>query len=167
MNVNNLTESQINAELLARHSRTSGTLESRRQRLERFLEFEDQKKRRNEYVEATKEIRCEVNEQVVDECYDGCPCSYNQEQEPTQEERVARVLMNLQDDAERSEYYINHLIPRVKALEVMVHSMEKRIAELETADMPPLAPVLQDSNPNWVYDETITSPYAWHCTEFN
>jgi hypothetical protein len=101
---------------------------------------------------------------AVDECYDGCPCK---EQEPTQEERAARVLMNLQDDAERSEYYINNLIPRVKALEDMVHSMEKRITELETADMPPLAPVLQDSNPNWVYDETTTSPYAWHCTEFN
>jgi len=155
MNVNNLSESHINAELLARHSRTSGTLESRRQRLQRFLEFEDQKKRRNEYVEQMRE---------VDEWGDGCPCK---EQEPTQEERVARVLMNLQDDAERSEYYINHLIPRVKALEDMVHSMEKRITELETADMPPLAPVLQDSNPNWVYDETITSPYAWHCTEFN
>jgi hypothetical protein len=154
MNVNNLSESQINAELLARHSRTSGTLESRRQRLQRFLEFEDQKKRRNEYVE---EMR------AVDECYDGCPCTY----EPTQEERVARVLMDLRDDAERSEYYINHLIPRVKALEDMVHSMEKRITELETADMPPLAPVLQDSNPNWVYDQTVTSPYAWECTQFN
>jgi hypothetical protein len=154
MNVNNLSESQVNAELLSRHSRTSGTLESRRQRLQRFLEFEDQKKRRNEYVERMK---------AEDECYDGCPCTY----EPTQEERAARVLMDLRDDAERSAYYINHLIPRVKALEDMVHSMEKRITELETADMPPLAPVLQDSNPNWVYDQTATSPYAWECTQFN
>lgn len=158
MNVNNLSESQINTELLSRHSRTSGTLESRRQRLQRFLDFEDQKQRRNEYV---KQVKVEREEVVVDECYDGCPCTYGQEQ--TQEERVARVLMDLRDDAERSEYYINHLIPRVKTLEEIVHSMEKRISELETADMP----ALQDSNPNWVYDETSNSPYAWECTKFN
>jgi hypothetical protein len=73
--------------------------------------------------------------------------------------------MDLRDDAERSAYYINHLIPRVKALEDIIASMEKRIAELETADMPPLTPILQDSNPNWVHDES-TSPYAWECTQF-
>lgn len=161
MNVNNLSESQINAELLARHSRTSGSIHQRRDRLQRFLDFEDQKKRRNEYVERLKAER----EEAVDECYDGCPCTYGQE--PTQEERVARVLMDLRDDAERSEYYINHLIPRVKALEDIVHSMDRRITEMELADMPPLAPILQDSNPNWVYDNTSTSPYAWECTTFN
>ena len=101
----------------------------------------------------------------MDECYDGCPCDYGREQ--SEEERVARVLMDLRDDAERSEYYINHLIPRVKALEDIVHSMDRRITELETADMPPLAPILQDSNPNWVYDETTTSPYAWECTQLS
>ena len=160
ININNLSESQINTELLSRHSRTSGTLESRRQRLQRFLDFEDQKQRRNEYVQRMRQAK-EEEEVVVDECYDGCPCTYGQEQ--TQEERVARVLMDLRDDAERSEYYINHLIPRVKTLEDIVHSMEKRISELETADMP----ALQDSNPNWVYDETSNSPYAWECTKFN
>ena len=158
ININNLSESQINTELLSRHSRTSGTLESRRQRLQRFLDFEDQKQRRNEYVQRMRQAK---EEEEVDECYDGCPCTYGQEQ--TQEERVARVLMDLRDDAERSEYYINHLIPRVKTLEEIVHSMEKRISELETADMP----ALQDSNPNWVYDETSNSPYAWECTKFN
>lgn len=158
MNVNNLSEIQINAELLSRHSRTSGSIQQKRDRLQRFLEFEDQKQRRNEYVQRMRQAKEEV---VVDECYDGCPCTYGQEQ--TQEERVARVLMDLRDDAERSEYYINHLIPRVKTLEEIVHSMEKRISELETADMP----ALQDSNPNWVYDETSNSPYAWECTKFN
>jgi hypothetical protein len=160
MNVNNLSEIQINAELLSRHSRTSGSIQQKRDRLQRFLEFEDQKKRRNEYVQRMRQAK-EEEEVVVDECYDGCPCTYGQEQ--TQEERVARVLMDLRDDAERSEYYINHLIPRVKTLEEIVHSMEKRISELETADMP----ALQDSNPNWVYDETSNSPYAWECTKFN
>jgi hypothetical protein len=160
MNVNNLSEIQINAELLSRHSRTSGSIQQKRDRLQRFLEFEDQKQRRNEYVQRMRQAK-EEEEVVVDECYDGCPCTYGQEQ--TQEERVARVLMDLRDDAERSEYYINHLIPRVKTLEDIVHSMEKRISELETADMP----ALQDSNPNWVYDETSNSPYAWECTKFN
>ena len=159
ININNLSESQINTELLSRHSRTSGSIQQKRDRLQRFLEFEDQKQRRNEYVQRMRQAKEE--EVVVDECYDGCPCTYGQEQ--TQEERVARVLMDLRDDAERSEYYINHLIPRVKTLEDIVHSMEKRISELETADMP----ALQDSNPNWVYDETSNSPYAWECTKFN
>jgi hypothetical protein len=160
ININNLSESQINTELLSRHSRTSGSIQQKRDRLQRFLEFEDQKQRRNEYVQRMRQAK-EEEEVVVDECYDGCPCTYGQEQ--TQEERVARVLMDLRDDAERSEYYINHLIPRVKTLEDIVHSMEKRISELETADMP----ALQDSNPNWVYDETSNSPYAWECTKFN
>lgn len=141
MNVNNLSDSQINAELLARHSRTSGTLESRRQRLQRFLDFEDQKQRRNEYV---KQVRQAKEEEAVD----GCPCTYGQE------ERAARGLMDLRDDAERSAYYMNRLISQVKALEDIVMNLDERIAQME---MPPLAP---DSNPNWVYDETITSPYA-------
>ena len=50
VNVNALTSDQINKELVARHSRTSGTLESRRQRLQRFIEFEHQKERRNQFV---------------------------------------------------------------------------------------------------------------------
>lgn len=159
MNVNNLSEFQINAELIARHSRTSGSIIQKRDRLQRFLDFEDQKKRRNEYVQQMRQEQAAV----VDECYDGCPCTYGREQ--TEEERAARVLMDLRDDAERSAYYINHLIPRVKALEDIVHSMERRINELETADMPGLT-TLQDSNPNWVYDNS-TSPYAWECTNFN
>ena len=160
MNVNNLSEFQINAELIARHSRTSGSIIQKRERLQRFLDFEDQKKRRNEYVQQVRQEQAEV----VDECYDGCPCTYGQEQ--TEEERAARVLIDLRDDAERSAYYINHLIPRVKALEDIVHSMERRINELETADMPGLVS-LPESNPNWVYDNTVTSPYALECTSFN
>jgi hypothetical protein len=48
----------------------------------------------------------------------------------------------------------------------IVEALDRRITELEVADMPPLEP-LQDSNPNWVYDETATSPYAWECTQFS
>jgi len=162
MNVNDLAEFQINAELLARHSRTSGGLQQKRDRLQRFLDFEDQKKRRNEYVERLKAER----EEVVDECCDGCPYINEIFTVDESDVRAANILQDLRDDTKRSEYYINHLIPRVKALEDIVASMEKRIAELELADMPGLIS-LPESNPNWVCDETTTSPYAWECTQFN
>lgn len=161
ININNLSEFQINAELLARGSRTHGTREQKKSRLQRFLDFEDQKKRRNEYVQQMRQEQAAAA--VVDECYDGCPCTYGREQ--TEEERAARVLMDIRDDVERSAYYINHLIPRMKALEDIVHSMEHRISELETAGMPPLVS-LPESNPNWV-DDNSASPYVWHCTKFN
>ena len=164
MNVNNLTESQINAELLARHSRTSGTLESRRQRLQRFLDFEDQKERRRNAVnEARIEARMnqdevvrtrtlyietdtDIEREMLDECCDSnCHCD------------AALALMSLRNGENTEIIRLNR----------MVEALDRRITELETADMPPLAPILQDSNPNWVYDETTTSPYAWECTQLS
>lgn len=144
-----LTNGQLNQHLEARGSRTSGSRRQREERLQRFLDFEDQKKRRNEYVEQMRE-EMSCNYENVDE----------------NDVRAANILQDMRDDVKRSEYYINHIIPRVKALEDIVHSMEQRITELEIADMPPLTPILQDSNPNWVYDES-TSPYAWECTKFD
>jgi hypothetical protein len=47
MNVYLLTEEQINMELESRFSGTTGTLRQRQERLQRFLDIEDQKKRRN------------------------------------------------------------------------------------------------------------------------
>ena len=158
MNVNNLTESQINAELLARHSRTSGTLESRRQRLQRFLDFEDQKERRRNAVneariEARDAVRTlyietdtEIEREMLDECCDSnCQCD------------AALALMSLRN-GENTE---------IARLNRIVEALDRRITELETADMPPLAPILQDSNPNWVYDNSTTSPYAWECTQLS
>jgi DNA gyrase/topoisomerase IV subunit A len=162
MNVNNLTESQINAELLSRHSRTSGTVESRRQRLQRFLDFEDQKERRRNAVNEARieaqtnqdeldrtfyiETDTEVEREMLDECCDSnCQCD------------AALALMSLRN-SENTE---------IVRLKQMVEALDRRITELETADMPPLAPILQDSNPNWVYDNSTTSPYAWECTELN
>lgn len=158
MNVNDLTEFQINAELLARHSRTSGGLQQKRDRLQRFLDFEDQKKRRNEYVER---LKAETDGQEDNDC------PYLNEIFTVDESdvRAANILQDLRDDTKRSEYYINHLIPRVKVLEDIVASMEKRITDLELADMPGLISI-PESNPNWVHDES-TSPYAWECTKFN
>ena len=158
MNVNNLTESQINAELLARHSRTSGTLESRRQRLQRFLDFEDQKgRRRNAVNEARIEARdavrtlyietdTEIEREMLDECCDSnCQCD------------AALALMSLRN-GENTE---------IARLNRIVEALDRRITELETADMPPLAPILQDSNPIGVYDNSTTSPYAWECTQLS
>jgi len=162
MNVNNLTESQINAELLARHSRTSGTLESRRQRLQRFLDFEDQKERRRNAVNEARieaqmnqdeldrtfyiETDTEVEREMLDECCDSnCHCD------------AALALMSLRN-SENTE---------IARLKQMVEALDRRITELETADMPALAPILQDSNPNWVYDNSNTSPYAWECTQLS
>jgi len=162
MNVNNLTESQINAELLARHSRTSGTLESRRQRLQRFLDFEDQKERRRNAVNEARieaqmnqdeldrtfyiETDTEVEREMLDECCDSnCHCD------------AALALMSLRN-SENTE---------IARLKQMVEALDRRITELETADMPALAPILQDSNPNWVYDNSTTSPYAWECTQLS
>jgi uncharacterized protein YceH (UPF0502 family) len=158
MNVNDLAEFQINAELLARHSRTSGGLQQKRDRLQRFLDFEDQKKRRNEYVER---LKAETDWQ------DDNDCPYLNEIFTVDESdvRAANILQDLRDDTKRSEYYINHLIPRVKALEDIVASMEKRIADLELADMPGLISI-PESNPNWVHDDS-RSPYAWECTKLN
>ncbi len=159
MNVNNLTESQINAELLARHSRTSGTVESRRQRLQRFLDFEHQKERRRNAVNEAREVPrvravrtlyietdTEVEREMLDECCDSnCQCD------------AALALMSLRN-GENAE---------IARLSRMVEALDRRITELETADMPPLAPILQDSNPNWVYDNSATSPYAWECTQLS
>jgi DNA gyrase/topoisomerase IV subunit A len=162
MNVNNLTESQINAELLARHSRTSGTVESRRQRLQRFLDFEDQKERRRNAVNEARieaqtnqdeldrtfyiETDTDIEREMLDECCNSnCQCD------------AALALMSLRN-SENTE---------IARLKQMVEALDRRITELETADMPPLAPILQDSNPNWVYDNSTTSPYAWECTELN
>ena len=160
MNVNNLTESQINAELLARHSRTSGTLESRRQRLQRFLDFEDQKERRRNAVNEARieavrtlyiETDTDIEREMLDECCDSnCQCD------------AALALMSLRNGNNN-----NNNNAEIARLNRIVEALDRRITELETADMPPLAPILQDSNPNWVYDETTTSPYAWECTTFD
>jgi hypothetical protein len=160
-----LTDGQLNQHLEARGSRTSGTRRQREQRLQRFLDFEDQKERRRNAVnEARIEARMnqdkvrdevvrtlyietdtEVEREMLDECCDSnCQCD------------AALALMSLRN-GENAE---------IAQLKQMVEALDRRITELETADMPPLAPILQDSNPNWVYDNS-TSPYAWECTQLS
>jgi hypothetical protein len=179
MNVDTLTIDQVNAELVSRNSRTSGTPEARRERLKRFLDFEKQKDRRDRFVqqvradreaEAEAEAEAEMDgqqdqdqeEEEEEECCDGCLCDYEQE------ERVVRALLSLRDDADR---FNNHLLPRVNVLEESYHAvvaentrlnnhienLELRLSHMENRldSPPPLIPILQDSNPNWHLDASF------------
>jgi len=135
MKVYNLSESQINAELLARGSRTHGSREQKEDRLQRFLDFENQKERRARFVQqmqtAREADREEMDGQHEDTCCETCECSEGQANVQTEEVRVARALLDLQDDAERSQYYINHIIPRVKVLEDENHRLNQAFIDLD------------------------------------
>jgi len=169
MNVNTLTIEQLNRELISRHSRASGTIEARRERLKRFLEFENQKERRHQAVQqvkADKEAEAEMDGQQ------------DQVDVDTEEERAARTLLTLRDDIERSAYYINHLIPRVKVLEQAftdldesyevvvgenlrlnhrINNLEMRLSHVENRSDSPPPLILPESNPNWRLDTAFMS----------
>jgi len=160
MNVYNLSEREIDAELVARQSRTSGTIESRRQRLERFLEFENQKELRQRAVQQGRADKQDQVDVDVD----------------SEEDTAARMLLTLREDIERSEYYINHLIPRMKAVEEAfidldesyeavvgenlrlnqrIDNLELRLSHLENRSESPPPLILPDSNPNWRLDTAM------------
>jgi chromosome segregation ATPase len=165
MNVNTLTIEQLNRELISRHSRASGTIEARRERLKRFLDFENQKERRHQAVQqvkADKEAEAEMDGQ--------------QDEVDTEEEQAVRTLLRLREDIERSEYYINHLIPRMKAVEEAfidldesyevvvgenlrlnqrIDNLELRLSHLENRSESPPPLILPDSNPNWRLDTAM------------
>lgn len=181
-----LSESRIDEELLARGSRISGTREQKQDRLQRFLDFENQKERRNRYVQEQREalnkaqIENEMDgqQEAELECCETCECNQARAHVQTEEERVARVLLNLQDDAERSVYFVNQLIPRMKAVEeafadldesyeVMVsenlrlnqriNNLEMRLSHVENRSNSPPPLILADSNPNWQLDTAFTT----------
>ena len=179
MNVYNLSESQINAELLARGSRTHGNLQQKQDRLQRFLEFENQKERRARFVQQMRAEREEMDgQQEQDTCSDTC----ERRQAQTEEERAARTLLNLRDDVERSAYSINQLIPLMQAVkdensrlnqafadldesyEVVVgenlrlnqriDNLEMRLSHIENrSDSPPPLMTFPESNPMWKLEE--------------
>lgn len=158
MNMNKLTSDQINKELVARHSRTSGTLESRRQRLQRFLEFENQKERRNKFV---KEMVRKEEEEAGLECYDGCPCNYNCEETET---LAAESLLNLYSAPARApapaiSTDIDILFGENQRLNERINNLETRLSHLENrSDSPPPPPLIfQESNPQWVLDTAFIS----------
>ena len=169
MNVNTLTIEQLNRELISRHSRASGTIEARRERLKRFLEFENQKERRHravQQVRADKEAEAEMDGQ------------HDQVDVNTEDEQAVRTLLRLREDIERSEYYINHLIPRMKAVEEAfidldesyevvvaenlrlnqrIDNLELRLSHLENRSESPPLRIFPESNPNWRLDTAFTS----------
>ena len=177
INVDTLTIEQLNQELISRHSRASGTLEARRERLRRFLDFENQKERRHRAVQQARAEEAEAE-------MDGQQDEYNYTEE-TEEEKVARALLTLRDDVERSEYYINHLIPRVKVLEDenrrinqafidldesyevvvgenlrlnhRINNLEMRLSHVENRSDSPPPLILPESNPNWRLDTAFTT----------
>ena len=175
MNVYNLSESQINAELIARGSRTHGNLQQKQDRLQRFLEFEDQKQRRARFVQQMRAEREETDGQQEreDTCSDTCECNRAQ--------TAARTLLILRDDVERSAYSINQLIPLMQAVkdenqrlnqafadldesyEVMVgenlrlnnriNNLEMRLSHVENRSDSPPPMMFPESNPMWKLDE--------------
>jgi len=166
MNVNTLTIEQLNRELISRHSRASGTIEARRERLKRFLEFENQKERRHR---AVQQIRADKQEM------DG---QQDQVEVDSEEEQAVRTLLRLREDIERSEYYINHLIPRMKAVEEAfidldesyevvvgenlrlnqrIDNLEMRLSHVENRSDSPPPLILPESNPNWRLDTAFTT----------
>ena len=164
MNVNTLTIEQLNRELISRHSRASGTIEARRERLKRFLDFENQKERRHQAVQQLKADKQEMDGQ--------------QDEVDTEEEQAVRTLLRLREDIERSEYYINHLIPRMKAVEEAfidldesyevvvaenlrlnerINNLEMRLSHVENRSDSPPPLILPESNPNWRLDTAFMS----------
>ena len=138
LKVYHLNSERIDAELAARHSRTSGTLEQRMDRLQRFLDFEDQKKRHNEFVRQK------------------------------QEAKAADALLELRQDAECVEYSIACLkqsfadldesyagvVAENLRLNQRINNLELRLAHVENRSdsPPPLVACLQESNPQWELD---------------
>lgn len=169
LNVYNLTPARIDEELLARGSRTHGTLQQKQDRLQRFLDFENQKERRNQYVQQMKAEKEEMDGQQ------------DQVDVDTEEDTAARTLLRLREDIERSEYYINHLIPRMKAVEQAfidldesyevvvgenlrlnqrIDNLEMRLSHIENRSDSPPPLILPESNPNWRLDTAFMSPYT-------
>ena len=141
INVRTLSNAELDRQLEARHSRTSGNRGQKEDRLQRFLDFEDQKQRHHNYVEeARMTARDAVTQRVLD---------LDQELE----NEAASILMDLRNHPDGVRQRIARLEHDNARLNRIVDTLEKRITELEIADMPPLMP-LQDSNPNAYWIET-------------
>lgn len=155
MNVYTLSEREIDAELIARQSRTSGTIESRRQRLQRFLEFENQKERRNTFVREQKEAELE--------CYDGCPCNHEEEtasaadallnlrQQAWVENNIRDLLQSFADLDESYEVVVAENL----RLNRRIENLEMRLSHLENKSDSPPPLIFPESNPNWALDTAM------------
>lgn len=133
INVDALTEGQLNYHLESRHSRTSGTIIQKRERLRRFLDLENQEQRRNRSVAARKEV--------------------SHTAEDTQAANTLCAMRNMAltgNIIEIMQFNIN--------LTTRLVDLENRVAALEYGDMPDLSPIeFQESNPQWNLDELATN----------
>ena len=155
MNVYTLSEREVDAELIARQSRTSGTIESRRQRLQRFLEFENQKERRNTFVRDQKEAELE--------CYDGCPCNNEEEtaaaadallnlrQQAWVENNIRDLLQSFADLDESYEVVVAENL----RLNRRIENLEMRLSHLENKSDSPPPLIFPESNLNWRLDTAM------------
>ena len=168
----NLSESRIDEELLARGSRISGTREQKQDRLQRFLDFENQKERRNQAVRQARADREEMDGQKdgVDddekelECYDDCARNHEEK------ERVAEALVNLRqhDWVERNVRILLETVNELdECLETSVaenlrlnqriNNLEMRLSHLENRSDSPPPLIFPESNPNWRLDTAFTT----------
>ena len=164
LKVYHLNSERIDAELAARHSRTSGTLEQRMDRLQRFLDFEDQKKRHNEFVRQKQEAKAadallELRQEAK---------AADALLELRQDAKAADALLELRQDAECVEYSIACLkqsfadldesyagvVAENLRLNQRINNLELRLAHVENRSdsPPPLVACLQESNPQWELD---------------
>lgn len=141
--VSALTENQLNQHLIARHSRTSGTLTQKRERLQRFLDIEDQKGLRNAAVKKAREIATlSENQTQVTEEYDDAIT----ERLDNLETRLNNAIGEM-PSAEFNEAIMMNSRYRIERLEHIIDTLEQRIYALECDAMPPLID-FPDSNPN-------------------
>jgi flagellar biosynthesis chaperone FliJ len=177
LKVYHLNSERIDAELAARHSRTSGTLEQRMDRLQRFLDFEDQKKRHNEFVRQKQEAKAADALLELRQEAKAADALLELRQEAKaadallelrQEAKAADALLELRQDAECVEYSIACLkqsfadldesyagvVAENLRLNQRINNLELRLAHVENRSdsPPPLVACLQESNPQWELD---------------
>lgn len=130
IHIDALTENQLNQYLESRHSRTSGTLTQKRERLRRFLDLENQKQRRQERV-------------------------YENTQVTLEDIRVADALCSLRN-RQASDNIIAIMENNIQIL-VLLSQLGERVTALENDVMPGLIPLVhQDSNPQQEISESET-----------
>lgn len=148
INVYTLSNAELDRQLEARHSRTHGTRGQKEDRLIRFMEHEDQKQRRRNAVAEARENAREnyqnalnnAAQRILNDAFD------------LEYDETANILMDLRNHPDGVSDRIARLEDDNARLNRIVDTLERRIVELEIADMPPLTP-LQDSNPNWIYTD--------------
>jgi hypothetical protein len=121
------------------------------------MEHEDQKQRRRDAVAEAREnardnyqnalnnaaqriLNDDTVPRILNDAFD---LEYND---------TANILMDLHNHPDGVRHRIARLEHENDRLNRIVDTLERRIVELEIADMPPLSP-LQDSNPNWIYTD--------------